>query len=133
MGGNIENVVGQNFLQSQREGMIASMYESKRFLPWEQEQQEQEPQHSNVGVEKQKSMTKKARRKIRQFLGIPKNSLGRITSTVKKNKSTAENSSLSSDTVSSISTKDLMVGPIIPSLDTIVIHRQHELPQHVLV
>merc|ERR1711935_88092 len=71
--GSIENGGGQNFLQSQREGMIASMYESNRFLPCIQEQeQEQEEQHSNVGSEKQKSMTKKARQKIRQFLGIPK-------------------------------------------------------------
>merc|ERR1712194_955554 len=91
--GNIEIGGGQNFLQS----------ESNIVLPSKQQQQQQ---HSNVGLEKQKSMTKKARRKIRQFLGIPKNSLGGITSTVKKNNLTTENSSLSSDTVSSISTKD---------------------------
>merc|ERR1719491_501350 len=113
--------------------MIASMYESNRFLPCKQEEEEEEEQqqqqHSNVGLEKQKSMTKKARRKIRQFLGIPKNSLGGKTSTVKKNNSTMENSSLSSDTVSSISTKDLMLGPVLPSLDTIRNSRQHELLQ----
>jgi len=86
-------------------------------------------QHSNVGLEKQQSVTQKARRKIRQFLTIPKNSRGGITSTVKKNNSAMENSSLSSDTVSSISTKDLMSGPVVPSLDTIRNSRQHELLQ----
>merc|ERR1712194_465094 len=114
--GNIEIGGGQNFLQS----------ESNIVLPSKQQQQQQ---HSNVGLEKQKSMTKKARRKIRQFLGIPKNSLGGITSTIKKNNLTMENSSLSSDTVRSISTNDLMLGPVLPSLDTIRNSRQHELLQ----
>jgi len=123
--GNIENGGGQNFLQSQGEGIIAPMAEIIVVVPLKQHQQ----QHSNVGLGKQKSMTKKARRKIRQFLGIPKNSLRGITSTVKKNNSTAENSSLSSDTVSNISTEDLMVGPVVPSLDTIRNSRQHELLQ----
>merc|ERR1712085_191522 len=91
--------------------------------------QHQQQQHSNVALGKQKSMTKKARRKIRQFLGIPKNSFDGITSTVKKKNSTAENSSLSSDTVSSISIKDLMLGPVVPSLDTIRNSRHHELLQ----
>merc|ERR1712194_700438 len=95
-------------------------------LPSKQQQQQQ---HSNDGLEKQKSMTKKARHKIRQFLTIPKNSLGGITSTVKKNNSTVENSSLSSDTVRSICTKDLMPGPVVPSLDIIRNSRQHELLQ----
>merc|ERR1740139_1593224 len=123
--GNIENGGGQNFLQSQGEGIIAPMAEIIVVVPLKQHQQ----QHSNVGLGKQKSMTKKARRKIRQFLGIPKNSLRGITSTVKKNNSTVENTSLSSDTVSSIGTKDLMLGPVVPSLDTIRNSRQYELLQ----
>merc|ERR1712194_163122 len=125
---NIENGGGQKFLQSQREGMIASINESNIVGPSKKQKQQQQ-QHINVGLEKQKSMTKKVRRKIRQFLGIPKNSLGRITSTVKKYNSTMENSSLSSDTVSSISSKDLMLGPVVPSLDTIRNSRQHKLLQ----
>merc|ERR1712194_429370 len=116
--GNIEIGGGQNFLQS----------ENNIVLPSKQQQQQQQ-QHSTIGLEKQKSMTKKARRKIRQFLGIPKNSLVGKPSTVKKNNSTMENSSLSNDTVSSISTKDLMLGPVLPSLDTIRNCRQHELLQ----
>merc|ERR1712194_346600 len=62
------------------------------------------------------------------FLQSENNIVGK-PSTVKKNNSTMENSSLSIDTVSSISTKDLMLGPVLPSLDTIRNSRQHELLQ----
>merc|ERR1712086_1232011 len=54
--GNIENGGGQNFLQSQGEGIIAPMAEIIVVVPLKQHQQQQ---HSNVGLGKQKSMTKK--------------------------------------------------------------------------
>jgi len=120
-----------NFLHCQNDGMIPSNYESNIVIT---------ERGSSFDLQKQKSMSKKARSSIRKLLGIPKG--GSIRgSTISRNDT--ENSSLSSSGENStISTKDSPrsslklndgdsspSGPAMPSLDAIRKSREYELQQ----